>query len=355
MAGILGRLTGRKKQLPTVLAAAPAQRTIKPAEYGMPLRADLRTDLCVTLPGLDAAIAAAKDGRWEPVAALFAEVGDDWELRYLCTTALAEQAVEDDGWLAAWRHARPGDVAAECVHAYALVNVAWKIRSSDRAEKVGQEQWDGFFRVLREVPAVCAAAADLAPADPTPWIVLLTAARGLQWSHEEFNAVWAEVKQRAPLHFRAHSAAMSYWRPRWYGSEELMVRFVEEAVAAAPTGSLLSMLRLDMLNSEFRPKDPAELKAFWTSDRVTAAVDAALADLAAAEPAHLRIGAMRSWLAFFLTRGERWAEAVEQFRLIGTHIAAEPWSYSKDRTTLFTTTRANAVLGWEDAGRPELP
>ncbi len=357
MAGIRGRLADRRKQVGAVPASAfpaPAQasRTIKPAEYGMPLRTGLRTDLPITLPALDAAVAAVRAGRWEPAADLFAQVGADWELRYLCTTALAAEAVEDDAWLVAWREARPGDVAAASVHARALVDLAWAIRTSAQAEKVSPEQWNGFFRILRQVPDVCRAAAALAPEDPTPWIVLLPAAMGLEWSNDEFRAVWEEVRSRAPYHVKAHLAAMSYWRPRWHGSEELLVEFVEGAVAAAPAGSLLTLLRLDMLNAEFRPEDKGELKAFWKGDRVGVAIDAALADLAAADPEHLRVGGMRGWLAFFLTRAERYAEAVEQFRLIGTHIATEPWSYAADGTSVFTVTRADAVLGWEDAGRP---
>ena len=361
MAGILGRLTGRKQQVKAVPVAAarsagsPAPRTIVPGDYGLPVRAELRTDLPVTHPALDAAVAAAKAGQWEPAAELFQEVGADWELRYLCVTALAEQAADDDAWLTAWRGARPGDAAAHTVHARALVDLAWQIRSSEQAEKVGREQWDGFFRVLRQVPEACATAAALAPEDPTPWIVHLPAAMGLQWSNDEFRALWAEVQRRAPYHVKAHLSGLSYWRPRWYGSEELMVEFVEGAIAAAPAGSLLTLLRLDMLNSEFRPEGAAELKAFWRGERVGAAVDACLADLAAADPGHLRIGAMRSWLAFFLTRAGRHAEAVEQFRRIGTQVAAEPWSYSANGTDLFVETRATAVLGWEDAGRPELP
>lgn len=368
MAGILGRLTGRNQERKVASgaaaaaaaaaqrrAAAPPVRTINPADYGMPERAQLRTDLPVNEPALDAAITAVQGGDWRPAAALFATAGRDWERRYLYTTIFAEQAANEDAWLLAWRQAHPQDAAAATVQARAVVDLAWQVRTSDRAENVTRDQWDGFFRVLSAAPDACREAAALAPEDPTPWAVMLPTAMGLQWPHDDFRAIWAEVVRRAPQHVKAHMAAQSYWLPRWYGSRELMIGFTETAIAAAPQGSLLTMLRLDLLNNELRPDDVQERPAFWKSDQVRWAVDEALADLAAADPRHLRIDAMRSWLARFLTVSGRYAEAVEQFRLMGPSIANLPWTYSSDRTSLFITTRTNAVLGWEDAGRPPLP
>jgi hypothetical protein len=197
------------------------------------------------------------------------------------------------------------------------------------------------------VPALCREASALAPEDPTPWIVMLPTAMGLQWPNEDFTALWTEVVRRAPYHVKAHLAALSYWRPRWSGSVEHAVHFVETAIASAPRGSLLTLLRLDLLNSELRPDDQQQRPAFWTGDQ--------LEGLAAADPGQLRVGALRSWLARILTLEGRHAEAFEQFRQLGSFIAFEPWSFSKDGTSLYLTTRTTAVLGWEDAGRPPLP
>ncbi|MHA6761759.1 hypothetical protein [Streptacidiphilus sp. PAMC 29251] len=366
MPRFLDRITGqgRPPKAATATAAraaagptkgASSNRTIQPAEYGLPLRAELRTDRSVDDPALDAAVLAAKGGNWQPVGALMWETGRDWERRYLYTSIFAGLAAEDERWLQAWRQAHPQDPAAAAIEASSLVQLAWKIRSSDVSSKVGREQWDGFFRVLRQVPELCREAAALSPDDPTPWVVLLGAAKGLQWKNDEFRAVWAEVLARDPHHVLAHISAQSYWLPRWFGSTDLVLEFTEQAIAAAPDGSLLSLLRLDLLNRELRPTDTEPRPAFWRGEQVQWAIDEALIDLAAADPANIRINVMRSWLAIFLVRSERWAEAVEQFRAIGRMVAFEPWTYSEDGTSLFTQQRAIAVLGWEDAGRPAVP
>ena len=360
MPRFLDRITGQGRQPKVTPAAGPAKgassnRTIQPAEYGLPLRAELRTDRSVEDPALDAAVLAAKAGNWQPVGALMWETGRHWERRYLYTSILGGLAAEDDRWLQAWRQAHPQDAAAAAIEASSLIQLAWEIRSGEVSSKVSREQWDGFFRVLRQVPEHCREAAAFSPEDPTPWIVLLTAAKGLQWENDEFRALWAEVLARDPHHVAAHISAQSYWLPRWYGSTDLVLEFTEQAVAAAPDGSLLSLLRLDLLNRELRPADTKLRPAFWRGEQVQWAIDEALIDLAAADPANVRINTMRSWLAIFLVRSERWAEAVEQFRAIGRMVAFEPWTYSKDGTSMFTQQRATAVLGWEAAGRPAVP
>ena len=358
MPRFLDRITGQGRPPKTAAATGPAKdasRTIQPAQYGLPLRAELHTARSVDDPALEAAVLAAKAGNWQPAGALLWESGRDWNRRYFYTLVFGALAAEDDRWLQAWRQAHPQDAAAAAVEASSLVQLAWKIRSGDVSSKVSREQWDGFFRVLHQVPEHCRQAAALSPEDPTPWIVLLTAAKGLQWDNDEFRAVWAEVVARAPHHVLAHTSAQSYWLPRWFGSTDLVLEFTEQSIAAAPDGSLLSMLRLDLLNRELRPQDSKLRPEFWRGEQVGWAIDEALIDLAAADPGHLRINALRSWLAIFLVRTERWAEAVEQFRAIGRMVAFEPWSYSNDGTLMFTRQRANAVLGWEAAGRPAVP
>jgi len=263
--------------------------------------------------------------------------------------------VREDAWLRAWRQAAPRDPGAAVVYARSLVEVAWAIRGTGRAEGVTAEQWQGFHRTLSAAPGACQEAAALLPEDPVPWIVHLGAATGLSYPHEAFRELWAMVRSRAPYHVPAHLGAMNYWLPRWHGSREVVTGFVEEAIATAPIGSLLTLLRLDLLNNELRPEDQEQRRAFWRGPEVRHAVDQGLADLAAAHPAHLRIDALRGWLAYFLTRSGRYAEAVWMFRQLGDRVATAPWSYSADGTALFTANRVEAVLGWEDAGRPALP
>jgi hypothetical protein len=88
---------------------------------------------------------------------------------------------------------------------------------------------------------------------------------------------------------------------------------------------------------------------------VASAIDAAIEDLHAASPEHPSYATQRHWLAYFLTQSGRYTEAYQMFQAIGPYYGSWPWLLANDPATRFTGVRADAVLGWEDAGRPSLP
>jgi hypothetical protein len=265
---------------------------------------------------------------------------------------LGEAAVQNDTWLRQWLSADPKNVNALTVYAHCLVEVAWGVRTSDRAQDVSEEQWKGFFRVLKSVPEVCQRATDIDPVDPAPWIALQSGALGLQWSNDDYRALWLQISARAPHSFTATRRACNYWRPRWYGSLDLMEEFVEDTIAAAPPGSLLTVNRIEMLHDELRPEGAEARDAFHTGEQFRRALDAGIADAAAADPAHPKLPYLRHWLAYELHLAGRHRESMDQFRAIGGYCGAEPWTRFKNAAVTFARTRVEATLAWEDAGRP---
>ena len=119
--------------------------------------------------------------------------GSDWERRHALVSALASQAEEDDSWLQAWLAAEPDNPIALSAYAKTLSTTAFAIRTTSRAEDVASDQWEAFFRVLRQAPEHCLHAAEVAPEDPTPWVVLQTIALGLQYDNDEYRKVFGEV------------------------------------------------------------------------------------------------------------------------------------------------------------------
>ncbi|WP_354642099.1 DUF4034 domain-containing protein [Kitasatospora camelliae] len=299
-----------------------------------------------------AARPAAEKGDWKPFAEYLAEAGEDWDVRYHRLQPIAEAAAEEDGWLKAWQAAEPGSPDAALVHATALIELAWEVRSAKQAKHVSREQFEAFHRILGEAVAASDVAAELAPADPSPWVSRLPVAMGLGWSHEEFGAVWDEVVRRAPHHYSAHQTALQYWCAKWRGSHELMTAFADRAAADAPPRSLLSGLRLVALHElEFTQDDYSA----WQTPEAQHALDRVLADLETVPADDHRVPALRQLLAYGLTHNRRWAEAVEQFRLIGKYIGGAPWTYTGDPAGVFLQIRNRALRGWHEAGRPALP
>ncbi|MBL1081277.1 hypothetical protein JK359_04680 [Streptomyces actinomycinicus] len=321
------------------LAAETAQKLgLLPAERQ-------NTDLAAPLPAdWSAAVAAARAGDWEPAAELLAAIGRDWDRRSAVAYLLAESAAEEDAWLLAWEAARPGDPDAAVVRARSTVILAWELRGGKGAQYTTREQFDGFHRTLASARDEIARAAELNPDDPTPYIAEIWVALGLGYPNAEMDKLWSEITTRAPHHYEAHFSALQYWCAKWRGSERLAFEFAERAAADAPLGSLLTAMPL-IAHFEH---DESEDAAADNTPEMLARVEAALADVAAADPSHPRLPELRHLLAFYLHLQDRNEAALEQFKLVDGHVNALPWRYRGDVAGYYCQVRntvAHAVAG----------
>ncbi|MFE3878193.1 hypothetical protein ACFXPX_27825 [Kitasatospora sp. NPDC059146] len=298
---------------------------------------------------LAAVLDGAGGGDWRAVAKYLAEAeagadsGADSRAnrRWMRMEPLSTAASKEDHWLRRWREEEPRDAAAALLQTDALVQLAWEIRTGRYASEVTREQARGFHRVLGEAEQAAREAVELAPAeDPNPWVAQIAIAMGLGRSNEDFRQLWAEVTARDPHHLRAHEGALQYWCAKWHGSNELMHAFVDAALADAPAGSLLTSLRVRALFEQYT-RDSAGAAAYRTPE-FTAAVDALLADLEQADPAHPQLQAARGWAAWSLVMNARVAHAFEMFEVMGREVAG-PWSAYEDPQTAFHRMRTIAV------------
>ncbi len=238
-----------------------------------------------------------------------------------------------------WRAEAPKDAGGAAVQAEFLVQQAWRTATPGT---------DEFRIIMEEAKAACGTAALLAPGDPVPYIVELSVARGLGYSREEFEQLWLKILDRAPHHMGAHLAALQYWCEKWHGSRELAYSFAEAAAARAPRGSLLAAMPLFAV-FEHLPEVNL-VSGFYQSGVVTKAVHGALHAVHSAAPDDPTQAHVRHLLVFFLVRGERWAEAMNQLMVIDGHVGALPWTLSADPAAEFAVYRALAVAGYEANG-----
>ncbi|MGX1880906.1 hypothetical protein [Streptomyces sp. NPDC055287] len=298
-------------------------------------------------PALHLAVEAACQGDWEPASGLLASATDDedWETRWRLVGVFADVAVEDERWLRIWRAERPRDADAVVVHAHSLLLRAWAARGVKYAGQTSDEQMALFAELLPTAMYAAREAAALAPRDPSPWITMVAAARGLGLPHDEFRRLWGEVTARAPRHYDAHWQALQYWCQKWYGSHKLMFKFAKEAAESAPAGSLLSGIYLHAVH-EAVLQDGDQAYRTWVTKAVLARVQA---DLEQAVPDDHRLPGIRHLLAATLVKTGRYAEALAQFRLIGGWCGAAPWTDANDPAVVFDHARGLAALG---SGRP---
>ncbi|MFD3658828.1 hypothetical protein ACTU45_12480 [Streptomyces sp. 24-1644] len=309
-------------------------------------------ELDVRMPGPDQdlidvlnVVQATQD--WRAASQLLAGTPKGSEVRWQRVQAFAGAASLElmrrpgagGAWLRTWRAEAPKDAGGAAVHAEFLVQQAW--RSSGAGE-------DDFRIILEEARTVCGEAALLAPGDPVPYIVELAVARGLGYSHEQFDQLWAKIIDRAPAHMGAHIAALHFWCEKWHGSREEAERFATTAAARAPRGSLLAALPLFAVYEHL--PEVNLVQGFYRGVVVTKAVEGALFAVHAARADDPMLAHVRHLLVMFLVRMERWSEAMNQLVHIDGHVGALPWTQDPDPAAGYTVYRALAVAGYEANG-----
>lgn len=301
------------------------------------------TELACPDPEVQAVLAAVERGHWQPAAQALASAGTDWERRSYLVGVIAKQAATDDSWLRAWQTAKPESADAAVVQADARVALAWRIRGGGWAKDTTVAQFGGFHQVLDQARADFTRAQMLAgPDDPTPYLLQIPVLKGLSAPHEAMRELWGKVIVRAPYHFGAHGYALQYWCAKWHGSAEHARAFAAQAAHAAPAGSLLTMFPLLAWYEHHDDDAPADA---YSWPEVTALIDAALADVAAAPPGHPRVAEVRHLLAYFLTKAGRHHEALAQFRQVDGYVNAAPWRYYEPPAEYYCSVRNKALNG----------
>ncbi|MFD7446432.1 hypothetical protein [Streptomyces sp. NPDC059909] len=347
LTAVIGPLIRRRRN--AIRPVAPgAPDAADPAAYGF-VRQEL---LDLRLPGpdqdlLDVLDVVQRTQDWRAASQLLAGTPKEDEHRWQRVQAFAgaaslelqQQPGTGGSWLRTWRAEAPKDAGGAAVHAEFLVQQAWRSSSAGA---------DDFRIILEEARTVCGEAALLAPGDPVPYIVELAVARGLGYSHEQFDQVWAKVIDRAPAHMGAHLAALRYWCEKWHGSRQEADHFATTAAARAPEGSLLAALPLFAVYEHL--PEVNLVTGFYESAVVTRAVEGALYATQTARADDPVLPHVRHLLVLFLVQMERWGEAMQQLVRVDGHVGALPWTQGADPAAAYAVYRALAVAGYEANG-----
>ncbi|MFE4263665.1 hypothetical protein [Streptomyces sp. NPDC056883] len=283
---------------------------------------------------------AAWQGDWKTAQRYVRAAGDDWDARWDRLALLQHVAREDSAWLDVWRTAEPADCDAATLHASLMVHRAWEIRGSAFAHEVPDADMKRFRAMLPAAIEEAREAALLDPANPGPWVVMVTAARGAQYGHEQFEPLWKGLVARAPHHYEGHWQALQYWCAKWFGSNRRMMRFARQTVRKAPAGSPLAGIYLHAL-SELADRSSAASLPVTPMTRSLLKRTAASFDQVA--PDDERLPVLRHLLAHYMLQAMMYGPALEQFRRIGPWCGAEPWRKAGNPVMAFETARGRAV------------
>ncbi|MEV4334140.1 hypothetical protein AB0K02_27020, partial [Streptomyces sp. NPDC049597] len=176
-------------------------------------------------------------GRWQGVRDLLRDTGDDWGLRTHRVRLLAHAAAGSSA-TGIWRAAEPlSPDAAVLAAATEVVRVFHRAIAAGRGGGVDRDRLDLAVRA-------CLDAADLHPADPMPWVSLLTVARLYEDGvpRRELRRWWDEMRGRDPYNVEGHVQLLRYHSARWHGTHGRMYDFARDAAGASPPGSSLPVL-----------------------------------------------------------------------------------------------------------------
>lgn len=277
-------------------------------------------------------------GRWTRARSLLVATGADWDRRGHRVLALAA-VPSAAGWAGDWLLAEPDSPDAATLLALAAVARAQRPKARPGDEDRARE--------------ACRAAAALAPADPTPWLGLMSLER-THGTQEQTARYFEEIRARHPEHHQAHhlmTAGLAESRPESDPLHEVY-DFAAWAAEQAPADSPLAVLPVVAHAERYRvlvaagavSGDPAS-SGHWTGRRARQVMKAAFDWwLEWEREDHPRHRADLNFLAHAKICEGRPAEAAALFHRIGPHATEAPWSYSgRDAHQEFLAARTYAL------------
>jgi hypothetical protein len=201
-----------------------------------PVRRELVIGHCYEDELLDAARAEAQDRHIGAAMTVLRECRDDPETRMLRVKVLGDCLFGYGDQVAQLGRER-NDPDLLLVAGQAYVAEAWAILGNFYLSAVSHRQRLKFGATLQLALSPLMAASELVPDDAVVWATLLTVARGLGFTREEQDAIWAETVKRAPYLYGAHWARLHTVSENWYGSREEMLGFAVETARSAPPGN----------------------------------------------------------------------------------------------------------------------
>ncbi|WP_326584030.1 hypothetical protein OG889_36730 [Streptomyces sp. NBC_00481] len=248
------------------------------------------------------------------------DAGQDWDRKAHRLGVLAEAAGRALPQI--WLRQAPQDPGALLLHAWSEVTHA-------RAQ--------GTHVDLSSVREACLRAAELIPADPTPWTVLLAAMRCEREPYGEVGPVWREIKTRDPWNREAHLQALGYLSPDECGSTgqvlDLLDGIRSVMPARAPTVGLEVTAFVHAYQRAVAAGGMAALNAgdYWRRPDASAALSRAARDWPlpgflghAAALADLNV------LAYALVKAALMDEAVVVLRATAGMATPWPWNAEGD-------------------------
>ena len=281
-------------------------------------------------------------GAWAEVVATFAE----WRREDAGAMTLAAEALYGGLGLPDLLRQHADEPLARSLQALVLIRQAWEARTRQPAADVTPEQWEAFRARLVTAEQTLVELAALDPSEPLVASLRLLTARGLGLGLSECERRYERVRSVAPDAVDAQSWHLQSLAPKWYGSNDLMLGFVEDTMARSTPGSHAGRLVAEAQIERWLELDGDEgvlyLAAGEQRDSLLRAEEHSVFHDAYDDG--LQWVADHSAFALAHSLAGRPADAAPHFEVLGDYATDSVWRYVNDPGAWFVEFRNRALV-----------
>jgi hypothetical protein len=141
---------------------------------------------------------------------------------------------QDLEFIRAWKTLYPKSRCAPIIETQFWSNLAWLARGNGYIDTVSPEAWALFSERSRLADAALDASAEIAKFNPSWYSYKITLGRYLQSPKDDLFVIVKEGLKRFPDYFTPAATMTTNLQPRWGGSWEELVEFVDDVVKVTP-------------------------------------------------------------------------------------------------------------------------
>jgi hypothetical protein len=132
--------------------------------------------------------------------------------------------------LEAWRKAYPKSPTVRIAIGAYQKSRAWFVRGSGYASSVDQPAWEGFAAGMARAKRTLESTVKAGERDAGWYDAMLSIGLAQHWPAGQFDALAEAATQRYPGYLPLYATTSFYHSAKWYGSDEEMSKYVDQAV-----------------------------------------------------------------------------------------------------------------------------
>lgn len=287
------------------------------------------------LPEVERIHRQLKSKKWEALCREFGQMPID--LQSLCLNSVTSRLKKPDVILPGLQM-QPNSYIPHLFYGVAMIEQAWRERSSQREYHVTREMWEKFGACLHEAYKSLHVAIELKPEHPEAYACLIPVCMGLQLNRELMWRNFEQVAQLEPEHYLGYANFCNAITKKWGGSHEECFAFAKRCLESAKPGSpivgIVAMTHIEfwLYHHSWEDGDRDRAATYFDEPQVISELCQAYEILNQGDPERLKWFAneARNNLAWALYKAKQYDLCKDAVDKIGKRVTDRPWFYPQE-------------------------